>query len=81
VLLDPAVLAQATTVSDLLPYLAILGLGFLVAAWGQSARSPLAVALGIALITGAVILFLMTNGSGERPSLDQVFRLRAGPLI
>jgi len=67
-------LAQATSLSDLLPYLALLGLGFLVGAWGQSARSPLAVALGITLIIGAVILFLLANGSGETPKLDEASR-------
>ena len=64
--------AQATSVSDLLPYLALLGAGFLVAAWGQSSRSPLAVAIGITLIMGAVILFLATNGSGVVPDLQSL---------
>ncbi len=57
-----------------MPYLALLVLGFLVGAWGQSARSPLAVTLGITLIVTAVLLFLLANGSGETPKLDEVAR-------
>jgi len=50
-------LAALRTFSDLLPYLGLFALGFLVAAWGQVSRVPLAVVLGITLIIGAVILF------------------------
>jgi hypothetical protein len=57
-------LAQATTISELLPYLAVLALGFLVGAWGGQMRSPLAVAIGITLIMIAVALFVITNSSG-----------------
>ena len=64
-------LAQATTISELLPYLAVLALGFLVGAWGGQMRSPLAVAIGITLIMIAVALFVLTNtgsgGSGTSP--------------
>ncbi len=50
-------LAALETVSDLAPYLALMGAGFLVAAWGQAAKLPLAVAIGIAIIIGSVLLF------------------------
>jgi hypothetical protein len=50
-------LGALQTLSDLAPYLALLAAGFLVAAWGQSAKVPLAVALGIVIIIGAVLLF------------------------
>ena len=43
--------------SDLAPYLGLFALGFLVAMWGQSAKFPIAVVIGIALIIGAVLLF------------------------
>ena len=49
--------ATLRTLSDLAPYVALFASGFLVAAWGQSAKVPLAVVLGITLIIGAVILF------------------------
>jgi len=51
------VLAAVRTLSDLAPYLGLLALGFLVGAWGGSARSPFAIALGIALIMLAIVLF------------------------
>jgi peptidoglycan/LPS O-acetylase OafA/YrhL len=64
-------LAQATSFSELAPYLAILALGFLVGAWGNSMRSPLAIAIGITLIMVAVALFVLGNtgsgGSGANP--------------
>jgi len=50
-------LAALQTLSDLAPYIALLGAGFLVAAWGQAAKLPLAVALGILIIVGAILLF------------------------
>ncbi len=49
--------AALRTVSDLAPYLGLFALGFLVAMWGQSAKFPIAVVIGIALIIGAVLLF------------------------
>jgi hypothetical protein len=49
--------AALRTLSDLAPYVALLAAGFLIAAWGQSAKFPLAVVIGIALIIGAVLLF------------------------
>ena len=50
-------LAALETLSDLAPYAALLGAGFLIAAWGQAAKFPLAVALGILIIVGAILLF------------------------
>jgi hypothetical protein len=58
------VLALAQTLSDLVPYLAMMFVGFLVGAWGQSAKAPLAVALGIILILLAAALFVLGNDSG-----------------
>ena len=49
--------AALRTLTDLAPYLALFAAGFLIAAWGQSARFPLAVVIGIVLIIGAVLLF------------------------
>ena len=49
--------AALRTLTDLAPYVALLAAGFLIAAWGQSARFPLAVVIGIVLIIGAVLLF------------------------
>ncbi len=50
-------LAALRTLSDLGPYLALFVAGFLVAMWGQSSKSPLAVVIGITIILGAVLLF------------------------
>ena len=50
-------LAALSTVSDLAPYLALMGAGFLVAAWGQAAKFPIAVAIGILIIIGSILLF------------------------
>jgi hypothetical protein len=55
----------AQTTSDLLPYLGLLALGFLVGAWGQSARFPIAVAIGLLLIMVAVGGFILDNNSGS----------------
>ena len=46
----PTTVAAATTLSDLVPYMILLGAGFLVGAWGQAARVPVAV-------PGPVVLF------------------------
>jgi hypothetical protein len=61
--------AALETLSDLAPYVALFAAGFLVAAWGQSARVPLAVVLGIVLIIGAVVLFQFeaNDFSGSNP--------------
>ena len=62
----PAVLsAAATTISDLVPYLVVMGAGFLLGAWGQSARVPIAVIAGILLILIAVAGFVIDNSSGS----------------
>ena len=58
-------LAAATTISDLVPYLVVMGAGFLLGAWGQSARLPLAVIAGILLILAAVAGFVIDNSSGS----------------
>jgi hypothetical protein len=65
-------LAVARTASDLLPYLALLGLGFLIAAWGQSARVRLAIVIGILMILAAAGGFVLGNDSGGPgvPGLD-----------
>jgi hypothetical protein len=64
-------IAEATTLSDLLPYVALMALGFLLGAWGGQLRSPLAIAVGITLIMLAVALFVLANtgtgGSGSNP--------------
>ena len=61
----PDLLAGASkTASDLLPYLVVLVAGFLVGAWGQSARSSIAVVAGILLIMLAIGGFFVENSSG-----------------
>ena len=58
-------LGVARTTSDLVPYLVVMALGFLVGAWGQSARIPIAVAAGLALIMLAVGGFILDNDAGN----------------
>jgi hypothetical protein len=61
--------AQLETLSDLAPYVAILAAGFAIGAWGQAAKVPLAVAIGILLIMLAVVLFqLRANDFPDLPS-------------
>ena len=60
-----ALFAVAETMSDLAPYLVLLALGFLVGAWGQSARFPIAVAIGLLLIAAAGGGFIRENDSGD----------------
>jgi hypothetical protein len=55
----------ATSVSDLVPYLVVMGLGFLIGAWGQAAKSPIAVVAGILLILFAIGGFMLDNSSGD----------------
>ncbi len=62
--LAAALPAVARTASDLAPYLIVIGLGFLVGAWGQSARVPVAVIAGILLILIGTGGFLLDNNSG-----------------
>jgi len=57
--------AAATTISDLAPYLVVMGAGFLIGAWGQSARFPIAVIAGILLVLLAVAGFVIDNSSGS----------------
>jgi len=58
------VLAIARDLSDLAPYLAVLALGFLVGAWGQSARVPTATIIGLLMILLAVGAFILEHASG-----------------
>ena len=60
-----ALLAAARSLSDMAPYLGMLALGFLIGAWGQSARFPIAVAIGLLLIVAAVGGFILDNDSGS----------------
>ena len=65
----PTTVAAATTLSDLVPYMILLGAGFLVGAWGQAAKVPLVVAIGILMVILAVVLFqLQTNDFPGLPS-------------
>jgi hypothetical protein len=57
-------LAASKTLSDLAPFLVVMVAGFLVGAWGQSARLPVAVLAGIILVMLAIGGFLIENGSG-----------------
>ena len=49
--------AALRTLSDLAPYVGLFVVGFLVAMWGQSAKVPFAVVIGITIILGAILLF------------------------
>jgi len=42
-----------------------MGAGFLIGAWGQSARFPIAVIAGILLVLLAVAGFVIDNSSGS----------------
>ena len=61
--------AAANTLSDLLPFLVVMVAGFLVGAWGQASRSPIAIVAGMALILLAVGGFLSDNGDGPIPDV------------
>lgn len=63
--ISAALFAAATTISDLVPYLVVIGAGFLVGAWGQAARLPIAVVAGILLILIGVGGFIINNSSGS----------------
>jgi hypothetical protein len=58
------VTAVARTTADLVPYLIVIGIGFLLGAWGQSARVPVAVIAGILLILIGTGGFVLDNDSG-----------------
>jgi hypothetical protein len=60
----PELLAVARTISDLAPYIIVVGLGFLVGAWGQSAKIPVVTIAGLLMILLAVGAFLLENTSG-----------------
>jgi hypothetical protein len=60
----PELLAVARNLSELAPYLAVMGLGFLVGAWGQSAKIPIAVIIGLLMILVAVGAFFVEHSSG-----------------
>jgi hypothetical protein len=60
----PDPLAIARNLSELTPYLVVMGLGFLVGAWGQSAKAPTAVIIGLLLILLAVGWFILDHSSG-----------------
>ena len=50
------------------PYLAVIGVGFLIGTWGHLARSRVAIVIGIVLVFAATILFpLAVELSGDRP--------------
>jgi hypothetical protein len=57
-------IAASKDAGDLLPFLVVMAAGFLVGAWGQSAKLPIAIVAGIALIMLAVGGFFIENGSG-----------------
>jgi hypothetical protein len=59
-----ALAGVARSASDLAPYLFLLALGFIVGAWGQSARMPIVVIAGILLILFAVGGFVIDNSTG-----------------
>ena len=64
-----ALLAATNTISDLLPFLVVMIVGFLIGAWGQASRSAIAVIAGMALIIIAVAGFFAANGSGPVPEI------------
>jgi len=61
-------LAASESLSEMVPFLVVLGAGFLVGAWGQAAKAPLAVLAGILLVILAILGFFVENGSGPTPS-------------
>lgn len=61
--------AAANSLQDLLPFLIVMITGFLVGAWGQASRSPIAIVAGMALIMLAVGGFLADNGDGPIPDV------------
>jgi len=62
---SPELLAIARTTGELLPYLAVVGAGFALGAWGQSARVAVAVVAGILLILIGTAGFMLDNGAGD----------------
>jgi hypothetical protein len=69
-LADAVFLAGASeTFSELAPFVIVMVAGFLVGAWGQAARSPIAVLCGMLLILLAIGGFFVENGSGPTPDV------------
>ncbi|MDQ3572387.1 MAG: hypothetical protein M3383_05940 [Actinomycetota bacterium] len=60
--------AASESLSEIVPFLVVLGTGFLVGAWGQAAKAPLAVVAGILLVVLAILGFFLENSSGPSPS-------------
>ena len=56
---EALIAAGEASTADLLPYLVVLGLGFLVAAWGKSLGSAIAIIAGLLLILAAIIGFVV----------------------
>lgn len=61
--------AASQTMSDLAPFIFVMVVGFLIGAWGQSARAPIAVIAGLLLIMLAVAGFMLENSSGPTPDV------------
>lgn len=57
--LQLAAIDSQTTVGDLVPYLVVLGAGFLVGAWGNSAKSPIVTLAGLLLVLAAILGFII----------------------
>ena len=51
--------AGEASTADLFPYLFVLGLGFVVAAWGKSLGSAIAIIAGLLLILAAIVGFII----------------------
>ena len=61
--------AGEASTADLFPYLLVLGVGFLVAAWGKSLGSAIAIVAGLLLVIAAIVGFIIefpTCPSGTR---------------
>ena len=67
--LSAVLIGAANSIQDLLPFLVVMITGFLVGAWGQASRSPIAIVAGMALILLAVGGFLADNGDGPIPDV------------
>ncbi len=67
-------LSAAVDQLGVVPCLAIMVFGFLLGAWGQAARFPLATALGMAFIMLAIVLFMFfVLGNNPGKSLPGFF--------
>ena len=70
----PELLAIARNLSDLAPYVGVLALGFLIGAWGQSARVPTATLIGLLLIMLAVGAFILEPRLGRQARASRASR-------